>query len=229
MMTENDTMQARSIKVVAVGYYGAPNVGDELLLGLLARQVRERGGELVALSINPEYTTHAHGIAAVDYFNLGAVGRALSDADLLVFGGGGIFQDHHPFNVEALYDPTQNDIAGYARIFYMARQFGVRTVIWAHGVGPLVNPAGRDITRDVFTHADHVSLRDTDSEALLHDIGVRRDIPVGAIRAGHSSAARPPKSTFPASSPRWGQRRSWRSSPDRGSSTGTGKENSSPR
>ncbi|ABB07574.1 polysaccharide pyruvyl transferase family protein [Burkholderia lata] len=180
MMTENDTMQARSIKVVAVGYYGAPNVGDELLLGLLARQVRERGGELVALSINPEYTTHAHGIAAVDYFNLGAVGRALSDADLLVFGGGGIFQDHHPFNVEALYDPTQNDIAGYARIFYMARQFGVRTVIWGHGVGPLVNPASRDITRDVFTHADHVSLRDTDSEALLHDIGVRRDIPVGA-------------------------------------------------
>ena len=65
MMTENDTMQARSIKVVAVGYYGAPNVGDELLLGLLARQVRERGGELVALSINPEYTTHAHGIAAL--------------------------------------------------------------------------------------------------------------------------------------------------------------------
>ncbi|KVP34475.1 polysaccharide pyruvyl transferase family protein [Burkholderia ubonensis] len=180
MMTEDYTMQPSSIKVVAVGYYGAPNVGDELLLGLLARKVRERGGELVALSINPEYTTSAHGIAAVDFFNLGAVGRALSDADLLVFGGGGIFQDHHPFNIEALYDPTQNDIAGYARIFYMARQFGVRTAIWAHGVGPLINPAGRDVTCDVFTLVDHVSLRDTDSKALLYDIGVHRDIPVGA-------------------------------------------------
>lgn len=173
-------MQPRRLKVVAVGYYGAPNVGDELLLGLLARAVRERGGELAALSINPDYTRLAHGIEAIDYFNLGAVGRALSDADLLVFGGGGIFQDHHPFHVEALYDPTQNDIAAYARIFYMARQFGVRTVIWAHGVGPLTNPAAKDVTCDVFTHVDHVSVRDSDSKSLLREIGVHREIPVGA-------------------------------------------------
>ncbi|UXZ61874.1 polysaccharide pyruvyl transferase family protein [Burkholderia multivorans] len=180
MMIENPTMQSGHIKVVAVGYYGAANIGDELLLGLLAREVKTRGGELVALSINPEYTRAVHGIEAIDYFNLGAIGQALSDADLLVFGGGGIFQDHHPFHIEALYDPTENDIAAYARIFYMARQYGVRTVIWAHGVGPLRSPAARDLTCDVFTHADHVSVRDSDSKTLLHDIGVQREILVGA-------------------------------------------------
>ncbi|MGF6900969.1 polysaccharide pyruvyl transferase family protein [Paraburkholderia sp. GAS348] len=179
-MNQIITSPSRHIKIVALGYYGAPNVGDELLLTVLARWVKERDGELVALSINPEYTRQHHGIDAVEFFNLGDIGRALSDADLLVFGGGGIFQDHHPFHVEALYDPTQNDIAAYARIFYMARQFGVRTAIWAHGVGPLTNPAAREIVKDIFTLVDHASLRDSDSLALLQSIGVQRDIPVGA-------------------------------------------------
>ncbi|WP_244807544.1 polysaccharide pyruvyl transferase family protein [Caballeronia zhejiangensis] len=168
------------VKVVAVGYYGAPNVGDELLLAALARQVHARGGELVALSNNPEYTKKRLGIDAVDYFNLGDVGRALATADLLVFGGGGIFQDHHPFNVEALYDPTQNDIAAYARIFYMARQFGLRTAIWAHGIGPLHHPKAREVVKDVFTLVDDVTLRDNDSLELLRSLGVDRPIEVGA-------------------------------------------------
>ncbi|SPB15831.1 polysaccharide pyruvyl transferase [Caballeronia novacaledonica] len=168
------------IRVVAVGYYGAPNVGDELLLAALARQVHAKGGELVALSNNPEYTKSRLGIEAIDYFNLGDVGRALAKADLLVFGGGGIFQDHHPFNVEALYDPTQNDIAAYARVFYMARQFGLRTAIWAHGVGPLNHPKAREIVKDVFTHVDDLTLRDNDSLALLRSVGVERAIEVGA-------------------------------------------------
>lgn len=168
------------IRVVAVGYYGAPNVGDELLLAALAHQVHANGGELIAVSLNPEYTREKFGIEAVDYFNLGEVGRALAKSQLLVFGGGGIFQDHHPFNVEALYDPTQNDIGAYARIFYMARQFGLRTAIWAHGVGPLNHPKAREVVKDIFTHVDDVTLRDHDSLALLRSLGVERTIEVGA-------------------------------------------------
>jgi polysaccharide pyruvyl transferase CsaB len=168
------------IRVVAVGYYGAPNVGDELLLAALARQVEARGGEFVALSNNPAYTREKSGIEAVDYFNLGEVGRALAKSDLLVFGGGGIFQDHHPFNVEALYDPTENDIAAYARIFYMARQFGLRTAIWAHGVGPLSQPKAQAVVKDVFDHVDDVTLRDQGSLALLRSLGVTREIGIGA-------------------------------------------------
>ncbi|MDR5820807.1 polysaccharide pyruvyl transferase family protein [Caballeronia sp. LZ043] len=178
MSTEDRVMSDR-IRVVAVGYYGAPNIGDELLLAALAAQVQARGGELVALSNNPAYTREAFGIEAVDYFNLGEVGRALAGADLLVFGGGGIFQDHHPFHLEALYDPTQNDIAAYARVFYMARQFGVRTAIWGHGVGPLNQPQAQEVVKDVFEHADDVTLRDADSLALLRSLGVTREIAIG--------------------------------------------------
>ncbi|SMG01315.1 polysaccharide pyruvyl transferase family protein [Burkholderia singularis] len=174
-MTESIDNPVRPVKAVVIGYYGAPNVGDELLLSLLVDWARARHIELVAASINPDYTARTHAIKAVDYFNLGSIGKELATADLLIFGGGGIFQDHHPFRITSLYDPTQNDIAAYARIFYMGRQFGVRTVIWAHGVGPLATLDGQQISRDVFTLADHVSLRDADSLALLRSLGVERD------------------------------------------------------
>lgn len=167
-------------KVVVCGWYGASNIGDELLLGAVCAWVGEMGGELTIVSLNPEYTAKVYAATAVDFHNLGEIARALAESNLFVMGGGGIFQDHNAFNIEALYDPVAADIAQYARPFYMARQFGVRTLILAHGVGPLSSYQSRQIVRDVFTLADAVSLRDAQSAALLKSIGVERDIPVAA-------------------------------------------------
>lgn len=164
---------------LAVGWYGAPNVGDEVLLDVLKEQVQSLGGTLIAASVDPELTTRLHGIDAVDYNNLGEIARSLSWADVLIMGGGGIFQDHHPFGVGALYDPFMNDIAGYARPVLMARQFGVPVVIWGHGVGPLRSADARNIVRDIFESAAGVSVRDMSSLELLRDIGVSREVAVG--------------------------------------------------
>lgn len=114
-------------KVVVSGWYGASNVGDELLLGAVANWVANAGGELTIISLNPAHTAQVYGTAAVDFHNLGEIASALADCDLFVMGGGGIFQDHHPFHISALYDATALDIAQYARPFYLARQFGVKT------------------------------------------------------------------------------------------------------
>lgn len=167
-------------KVLISGWYGASNIGDELLLGAFATWVADGGGELTVISLNPEHTTQVYGFAAVDFHNLGEIALALADCDLFVMGGGGIFQDHHPFHINALYDATALDIAQYARPFYLARQFGVRTLILAHGVGPLASHDAKEIVRDVFTLADVVSVRDEPSAVLLRKIGVTRDILVAA-------------------------------------------------
>lgn len=164
---------------LAIGWYGAPNVGDEVLLDVLKEQVQSLGGDLVAASVDPELTREMHGIDAVDYNNLGEIARALSWADVLIMGGGGIFQDHHPFGAEALYDPLVNNISAYARPALMARQWGVPVVIWGHGVGPLRSSDAQSIVRDVFDNAASVSVRDTNSLALLRDVGVTRNIAVG--------------------------------------------------
>ena len=124
-------------RALAIGFYGAPNVGDEVLLDVLVHRVHELGGELVVASIDPGMTRRMHAVESIEFANIGAVGRTLLHCDVLIMGGGGIFQDHHPFNLDALYLPYLNDISGYARPMLLARQLGVPVVVWGHGVGPL--------------------------------------------------------------------------------------------
>ncbi|PUE09144.1 hypothetical protein B9Z51_09510 [Limnohabitans sp. T6-5] len=170
----------KNLKVIICGWYGATNIGDELLLGLMFEWIHEIGGELTIISLNPEVTARKYGTHVVDFDNLGEIAQALSDSDLFVMGGGGIFQDHSPFNFDGLYDSIKVDVARYARPFYMARQFGVRTLILAHGVGPLNSTQSREIVRDVFSLVDAVSLRDEQSAVLLKNIGVERELQVAA-------------------------------------------------
>lgn len=172
MTTEN------KLKVILAGWYGATNIGDELLLDVIAGWLREFECELVIVSLNPDHTRKVFSCEAVDFHNLGAIAQVMSSADLFVMGGGGIFQDHHPFNIEALYDPVAPDIAQYARPFYMARQFGLKTAICAHGVGPITTRPAREIVADIFSKADFVSVRDQKSANLLKKLGLERELVV---------------------------------------------------
>jgi len=164
--------------VLAVGWYGAGNLGDELLLDTLKRWTEEVGAELTAISIDPWYTESVHGIAAVDFFDLKAIARAMTRSDLFVMGGGGLFQTYNSFTVPALYEFAAADIAGYARPALLAAQMGVPTLVWAQGVGPLATPEARAVVRDIFEHASAVTVRDESSAELLRDCGVHRTLDV---------------------------------------------------
>jgi polysaccharide pyruvyl transferase CsaB len=171
---------SRSLNVLVVGWYGAPNVGDEVLLEVLKPAIESRGGTVIVASVDPVLTREMHAVESVDFHNLGDLARALSWADVLIMGGGGIFQDHHPFHLHPVYDPIINDISSYARPVLMARQFGVPVLIWGHGVGPLTGSDARDLVRDIFNNAAAVSVRDDESLELLREIGVDRPVVVGA-------------------------------------------------
>ena len=115
------------------------------------------------------------------------IAREIAQTDLFVMGGGGIFQDYGPFHIASLYDPQANDIANYAKPFYMARQFGVPTAIIGQGIGPLRKSEGRLIVRDIFSLADHVSVRDEASVDLLREMGVSRELIVAPDPVWESS------------------------------------------
>lgn len=168
----------RRLRVLAFGWYGAGNVGDELLLRMLIDWCDEAGAQVSALSAFPDHTGSVHQIQAVDAFDVRAVAKCMLESDLFVLGGGGLFQTHHKFTLPGLYDYVQGDIAGYARPLLMARQMGVPTVLWAQGVGPLEGEWPRQIVKDVFSHATYASVRDEGSSSLLRELGVERRLVV---------------------------------------------------
>ncbi len=172
------THMDKPLRVLATGWYGAGNAGDELLLQMLIRYCEEAGARVSVLSTFPSHTQRVHGVDAVDAFDFRAVAKCMDEADLFVLGGGGLFQTHHELAASGLYDYAHGDITSYARPVLMARQMDVPALLWAQGVGPLDSSEARDIVRDVFAGAAYSSVRDQHSAALLREIGVEREIPV---------------------------------------------------
>ena len=82
------------MKVVLSGYYGFDNAGDEALLSAIKSSLHQlRGVEITVLSGNPHKTAQLHGLQAVYYMNPLQLIKELGQADLLISGGGSIFQD----------------------------------------------------------------------------------------------------------------------------------------
>lgn len=166
------------VRVLAHGWYGAGNVGDELLLRVLAQWCEEAGAQVSVLSVKPQHTRDVHRLDAVDANDYPSVARKMMDSDLFVLGGGGLFQTHYSFTVPTLYSYGPGDIASYARPVLMARQMGVPAMMWAQGVGPLGGAQARAIVRDVYSGSEFISVRDAVSGELLREIGVDRDVVV---------------------------------------------------
>lgn len=168
----------RGVRVLAVGFYGHGNAGDELLLKTLNSWLAEAGAELSVISLDPLHTLAVHGIDAIGYQDLPAVARRIAQSDLVMLGGGGLFQDYHRFELPDVYEYPAPGITYYAQACLVARQFGKPVLLWAMGLGPLRTGEARAIVRDLFGWADTVSLRDEESAALLRELGVEREVTV---------------------------------------------------
>ena len=159
-------------RVLCLGWVGAANVGDELLLALLRDWLDALGHDLVAMSIDPGATRAMHGIEALDRHDLVGVAAAMQESDLFVLGGGGLFNTHFQFTEAGLFDWSSGDIAAYCRPVLMARQLGVPVLAWAHGLGPLEGAEPRALVADTLGQCLGVSVRDDASLALAREIGV---------------------------------------------------------
>jgi len=168
------------MRIVVGGYYGAGNLGDELLLGLLIDRLRSVGHEVTAISLDAQYTTKLHGCAAVGRDDLAKIYRLFTNADAFILGGGGLFQDHHRFTVADLHTFPSPGVSYYAQLCLLARRMGVPYLLYAMGVGPLRTDDAAEITKRVFVDAAYVSVRDQGSAGLLRQIGVSRKTDVVA-------------------------------------------------
>jgi polysaccharide pyruvyl transferase CsaB len=165
-------------RVVLGGWYGAGNLGDELLLEIISGWVRDAGAIPVAISTHPDWTRQTLGIEAVGYGDLPAIVEALAEADLFVLGGGGLFQDYNEFDAASLARFPAWNVSQYAQFLFLADELGLPTLALAQGLGPLRGSEGRQIAADVFSRAGGVSVRDHDSASLLKEIGVDREVTV---------------------------------------------------
>ncbi|TAM56185.1 polysaccharide pyruvyl transferase CsaB [bacterium] len=146
------------VRVLLSGYYGFGNLGDEALLAEIARGLRRRfpGVEIVALSADPPATARAYGIEAAPRWDVGAVRRELTRADVFLSGGGGLLQNSTSLKSLLYY-------AGLVRQAVHARKV---VGIFAQSIGPL-DFWGKGIVREFCKGVTFATVRDDASRALL--------------------------------------------------------------
>jgi hypothetical protein len=160
--------------ILVSGYYGFGNAGDEAILSSLLADIRDLrpGARITVVSGNPPDTEMEYGVEAVYWQDVGSAARTAEDADFMILGGGGLFQDHWPPRPEHILTPRHANIDNWAGFALLARLTDTPLMIYGVGVGPLTTPAGRDYTRLAFTQAAAISVRDDESLGLLAEAGV---------------------------------------------------------
>jgi polysaccharide pyruvyl transferase CsaB len=164
-------------RVLIAGYYGHGNAGDEAILAALLRDLSGLAPDrsFTVASGNPARTLseHAgHGVAAVADRDIPALVEAVRASDLVILGGGGLFQDYWEVDPEVFLTPRHGGIYSYLLFPVLAALLGRPAVIYAVGVGPLRTAEGRRLTRAAFELCRRATVRDDASLALLREIGV---------------------------------------------------------
>ena len=160
-------------RIVISGYYGFGNTGDEAVLAGILATFRKLGAEVevTVLSADPERTKREHpGADAIHRMKPAQVIRAIWRADLVISGGGSLFQDV----------TSVASVQYYLTVLRLARVLRRKTMIYAQGVGPLTREGTRRAVARTMNRTDLITVRDADSKALLESIGVTKPVHLSA-------------------------------------------------
>ncbi|MGI5880614.1 MAG: polysaccharide pyruvyl transferase CsaB [Syntrophomonadaceae bacterium] len=179
------------MKVILSGYYGFDNAGDEALLSAITSSLHQLqpGVEITVLSGNPQKTTRLYGLKAVHYMNPLRLISELGQADLLISGGGSIFQDI----------TSARSLPYYISVVALAKLLRKPVIFYAQGVGPINRPLSKWLMRKIANRVELITLRDEESRQLLLRLGVNR--PEIRVTADPVFSLKPDEEDFAAVEP----------------------------
>lgn len=155
-------------QVLICGYYGYGNAGDEALLLALLRELEQLPSPVqpVVLSRRPAETAATYGVLAYPRFNSLALRRCLQEAQAFIWGGGGLLQDRTSWR-SPLY---------YLGVMGLAQRWGLKTLAWAQGIGPLQRGWIRALARRSLAGCTAISVRDGVASQWLQEWGIPHQV-----------------------------------------------------
>ena len=154
----------RSESIVISGYYGFGNAGDEAILQATIAGIRQHvpQADITVLSSDPAVTAAATGVRSLHRYRLRDLLCCMKPGGLLISGGGGLFQDV----------TSRRSLLYYLGILRLARARGMKTMVYAQGVGPLYQASSRAMVRAVLARVNCITVRDRGSADLLGLMGL---------------------------------------------------------
>jgi polysaccharide pyruvyl transferase CsaB len=146
------------VRFLISGYYGFGNLGDDALLQIIVGQLKTRYpyATIDVLSADADRTAHELGVVATPRWDQTAIRNAVTSCDVLLSGGGGLFQS--ATSLKSLFY--------YAGIVRTALRAGKKAMVFAQSVGPL-DFLGKRTLRECCRGLQAATVRDAASKALF--------------------------------------------------------------
>lgn len=167
-------MTVESKTVLIAGAFGYGNTGDDAILKVIVRDLRNEvpGIELVVISNDPDETQRLLGGASIHRTDIVGIVDAVKKCDLMILGGGGLFYDYWGVEQDDLLTKQQAEIPYYTGFCLLATLLAKPLIIYAVGVGPLMSESGKLFTRAAFEQAHTSTVRDPESKKILVSLGL---------------------------------------------------------
>ena len=162
-----------SKRILIGGYYGGNNLGDDALLAAIIASLRKQNSNLqfIVASFDPESTREQFQVESVHWREITELARSVQRSDLVLVGGGGLFQDYWGIEPQTYFRKTHGGITTYGTLSKLAYLFGKPCMLYAVGVGPLNSLEARAQTKEIFSLCKAATLRDQNSRELIEEIG----------------------------------------------------------
>jgi polysaccharide pyruvyl transferase CsaB len=166
-----------SKKILLAGYYGHRNIGDEAILFSIVDGLRSfiPDVDIDVVSGDPAETARACNVGTVSEGDLLGINRKVQESDLVILGGGGVFQDYWGGPINTVLTDKQAGIPFYSSFPLLAHMLDRPFMVFSVGVGPLFSQDAKEMTRYSFTMANAASVRDIESLALLKKMKIAVD------------------------------------------------------
>lgn len=152
------------IRFLIFGYYGFGNLGDEAILETLVGKLRSHFDEpeITVLSQSPALTETRYGVQAINRWNFPKIIKTLLDADYSLTGGGGLFQD----------TTSSRSLWYYLSIVGLSAACRTPIYMLGQGIGPIDRKLNKFFAPYIFRRAERYLVRDSESSAMLEEMGV---------------------------------------------------------
>lgn len=175
------TKASDSRYVVLLGYVGAANFGDELILSSVGKAISSRlpHGNLLAVSENPEHTFCERGVYPLSLSDKVELNHYLRRASLSLVVAGLLFDQGIRWTCgknELFSSVIHSDLPGIVAFNAMSFMNGVHTDYYGIGAGPLALRDGHALLRMASRFDASFFTRDANTYNLLETAGVEKSL-----------------------------------------------------
>ncbi|MCO1339016.1 hypothetical protein BJH93_08960 [Kocuria polaris] len=167
----------RAKKVILSGFYGARNLGDEMILHSISSRLMaaDDAVQVYVAAESPTQVEAAHGLQAFDRKIHTISGYQVKTASAVLLGGGGLWHDYtfeRGGGLAAMFTGGTISMAGFGILPMMGKVLDVPFHVVGLGVGPLTDRHAKQTVKFLASQADSIYVRDPESGDLLRGLPV---------------------------------------------------------